>query len=34
MLTKKRIYTLANWVIVVWIAKVFLSSIPYKFYQP
>ncbi|WP_017222992.1 hypothetical protein [Moritella dasanensis] len=31
MLTKKRIYTIASWVIVVWIAKVFLSSIPYKF---
>lgn len=31
MLTKKRIYTIASWVIVLWIAKVFLSSIPYKF---
>lgn len=31
MLTKNRIYTIANWVIVVWITKIFLSSIPYKF---
>jgi len=31
MLTKKRIYTIASWIIVIWIAKVFLSSIPYKF---
>lgn len=31
MLTKKRIYTIASWIIVLWIAKVFLTSIPYKF---
>ncbi len=31
MLTKKRIYTIANWAIVIWITKIFLTSIPYKF---
>ena len=31
MLTRKRIYTIASWVIVVWIAKIFLLSLPYKF---
>lgn len=31
MLTKKRIYVVASWLIVLWISKVFLTSIPYKF---
>jgi hypothetical protein len=31
MLTKKRIYVGASWLIVIWISKVFLTSIPYKF---
>ena len=31
MLTKKRIYEMASWLIVIWISKVFLTSIPYKF---
>ncbi|MFT5880520.1 MAG: hypothetical protein ACI86X_001648 [Moritella sp.] len=31
MLTKKRIYGVASWLIVIWISKVFLTSIPYKF---
>ncbi|QUM75645.1 hypothetical protein HWV00_05010 [Moritella sp. 24] len=31
MPTQKRIYTAVSWIIVLWIAKVFLTSIPYKF---
>ncbi len=31
MLTKKRIYVAASWLIVIWISKIFLTSIPYKF---
>jgi len=28
---KSRIISIASWIIVLWIAKVFLSSLPYKF---
>ena len=28
---KSRIISIASWVIILWIAKVFLSSLPYKF---
>lgn len=31
MLTKQRIFSILSWVIVLWICKVFLSSLPYKF---
>lgn len=31
MLTKERIITIFSWITVIWICKVFLTSIPYKF---
>lgn len=31
MFTKNRIHTAISWIIVFWICKVFLSSLPYKF---
>ena len=31
MFTKTRIHTAISWIIVLWICKVFLSSLPYKF---
>ncbi len=31
MFNNKRVGTIASWIIVIWICKVFLSSLPYKF---